>query len=324
MNLEHEINNWSRSTSDKTNYLEVYAQIQYLADSLFHEFEPTKGAGFPPFMDRLERTLKSGLTKKQQKTIFKLIPKLCFVGKNEFNTLYSAAYNGPIARWLIERYALSILDPNIQIKLKKAIEKTWFCPITDSLKISEFYHVNSISGPDLRSDWRTLHELGDKTKLGDYLKSNHIENLVLLEDFVGSGSQVYKSVEFAATISSSLNVLFCPLICCKTGIKTFSEYERTQHNFSFRTILEVPTTITVTSVKQMNEPHYFDELRKLFVELYHKVAGNVPTQKLYGPFGYRDTGSLLIMHTNCPDNCPPIIHHYSDQWSPVFPRSSRL
>jgi hypothetical protein len=75
------------------------------------------------------------------------------------------------------------------------------------------------------------------------------------------------------------------------------------------------------------EDALFTATRELINRIHLTVSNGVvpnPFIKPYGPFGFADTGALVVMHSNCPDNTVPIIHHSSDTWDPLFPRSSRI
>ena len=44
----------------------------------------------------------------------------------------------------------------------------------------------------------------------------------------------------------------------------------------------------------------------------------------YGPFGWRRTGGLIVLHTNTPNNTIPLIHNNSRTWKPLFKRHKRI
>ncbi|WP_458367887.1 phosphoribosyltransferase-like protein [Marinobacter shengliensis] len=57
---------------------------------------------------------------------------------------------------------------------------------------------------------------------------------------------------------------------------------------------------------------------------YHKILEDVTEGEIEGEeFGYSKIGSLVALYSNCPNNTPPMYHHLSTNWSPIFPRSSR-
>jgi len=41
------------------------------------------------------------------------------------------------------------------------------------------------------------------------------------------------------------------------------------------------------------------------------------------PFGFKGTGALVVMYSNCPNNSLPVLHNESEEWSALFPRIPR-
>jgi hypothetical protein len=150
-----------------------------------------------------------------------------------------------------------------------------------------------------------------------------VKRLVLLEDFVGSGIQITNAVEFAASLKTNIKILIVPLMICPKGIKRGKEFEGKFPNLKFSPVLRIPESMLVTDAATQGEPELFEAVRKTCISLYDLVKGNTTGTKLHGPFGNEKTGALLVMHTNCPDNTLPVIHHRSETWNPLFPRSNR-
>ncbi len=165
MDLDKEIHRWSSDTRDEVDFRSIHNYINYLAERLFDEYEPTKRADKLPFRARLHKWLSSAQDEADRKIMFQLVPMLYFVGSKEFDSLYQAAFNEHIACWLMDQEGICLDDLNAQERLRKARDETWFCGITDSMQIAKFYHINNIEGVDLRPDWRTLAVLGDKKRL---------------------------------------------------------------------------------------------------------------------------------------------------------------
>jgi len=331
------IRRWSREytpsdladDSNNPQFLRIESQIDYLCGRLYSEYEVTK---YPPFTDfpyRLRDWLDSAPDEDDQKVLFQMVPKIFFIGSHEYASLYRAAFNGPIARWLIDQVGLNIDDETIQAKIRNEIKSTWFCAITDSMQIARFYHINNIEGTDLRPDWRVLNTLSTKYQITDFMNKEKLKRIVLLEDFVGSGSQMSSAVNFAATLPNDCPILLCPLIICPSG---FNKGVQLENNYpgkvTFDPALVLDSTAILHKTPQQNEDPLNNKFREIVVRLYGRVEGT-SSGILYGPYGFSEHvengGLLVVLYTNCPDNTLPIIHHKSDTpWHPLFPRSSRL
>lgn len=307
------------------------SQIDYLASRLYSEYEITK---YPPhqsdFMIRLRDWLNSADDLDDQKVLFELIPRIFFIGHNEYLSLYRTAFNGPIARWLIDHLGIKITDKDAQTKVINAVSSTWFCSITDSMKISTFYHVNQIEGFDIRPDWTALSELSDPDEICRYIDQQipRIERIVLLEDFVATGSQMKRVVEFAAKLPRKIPILVCPLVVCLPGENLGKHLALKYKNIEFTSALTLDRSVLLTNKPVLGEEDYITKLRNVVLKTYRKVSGSNPA-KLYGEFGFgevqQEGGLLVVLHTNCPDNTLPLIYHKSDgPWHPIFPRSSRI
>lgn len=318
------INRWAASDEDR-DLDEVGNQIEFLERKLFFDYEPTKGP-HPDFWQRLISWLDN-VDDADQKILLRLVPYLFFVGREEFDTLYRAAYNGPIAKWLIDQIDMDLNDPAPEDHLREAIVKTWFCPITDSMRINGFYHLNNItSGIDNRPDWLSLSKLGNVQEIVNLISRTGMERLVLLEDFVGGGSQVEEAVKFAASLPCNIPILLLPIIICPKGIEMGLQLERDYPNVTFSKVIALNENDLITKMPITNENDIVSKIRDLAFRVYDKVCGHTGPHngKPYGPLGYRETGGLIVMYSNCPDNTLPIIHHESNSWKPLFPRSSRI
>ena len=311
----------------------VRLRINSLEKWLYKSYEPDK-FGDGDFEQRLIKWIENVTDDQDKRTLLRLITEIFYVGPIEFEELYRCAYQGPIARWLIDQENIDICASNAQELLIKAARDTWFCPVTDSFRINAFFHINNLAaGASLRPDWRSLHELGDVNKISDYCSNSGVTRLVLLEDFVGGGSQSIAAVEFAATQFPSLQVLFVPLVICPDGANNLRDLEK-KHTRSLRyeAVMELPENAFLTASQSPFRlgSKYTIDLCSLIIRTYQKVSGGKPPgpEKPYSPFGYphhKPTGGLVVMYSNTPDNTLPIIHWRpkNKAWNPLFPRHSR-
>jgi len=225
----------------------------------------------------------------------------------------------------VTQLGLALDDPNLEAALGAALQRTWFCPITDSMRINAFYHLNHISGRDYRPDWRSLAAFGDSKKLEAFLKGN-IDRIVLLEDFVGSGSQIAPAIQFLESLGHRLPTLLVPLIICPAGKVASTAWCKTNPSLTVSPIIELQAHEFLGANPVANEPPVFTALRQIVTDTYPQVLDGADpyVSKTYTAFGFRGTGSLVVLATNCPDNTLPLVHFKSGTWSPLFPRASRI
>jgi hypothetical protein len=331
--IEQLVRRWSSDNLTKVN-----RRIVDLERWLYKTYEPNK-FGPDDFWVRLEKWLDNVPSDSEKQLLFQLLVEILYLGPFEFEELYRCAYQGPIARWLIDTCSIDVFAPDGQKELIEAAGETWFCPVTDSFRVNAFFHVNNLAaGANLRPDWHSLLKLGDVEKINSYCKTNNIKRLVLLEDFVGGGSQSLAAVDFAATKVNDLNVLFVPLVICPTGAINARQLAASLSAnragaLRFSAVMELPEVAFLTR----NQSPYVEPntlvtaLRDLIEAKYPEVSGGRQPgkEKPYHPFGYPDddpTGGLVVMYSNTPDNTLPLIHWRPPEgtWNPIFPRHSRV
>jgi hypothetical protein len=169
--------------------------------------------------------------------------------------------------------------------------------------------------------------LGDQKQVQQFILDSGIKRLVLLEDFVGSGSQMLAGIRFAASLGTPLDILVVPLVLCPEGGRTGRDVVATFNNVRFSPVLELTAENFVAVTPNPSELPLFSSIRNLALGLYASVSDRQPPDdavKPYGPFGFARTGSLSVPYANCPDNTLPLIHHSSQTWKPLFPRATRI
>jgi len=315
-----------------SKYERIESQIDYLTSRLYEDFEITK---YPPHLQfpyRLRDWLKNVSDDDTRKTLFELAPRIYFIGRNEYLSLYHTAFNGPIARWLIDQIHIDITQANAQSLIQASLSATWFCAITDSMQISHFYHINQLEGADLRPEWRVLKRFAKKEKIVEYMQKQTppLERIVLLEDFVATGSQIETAVRFALTLRKDppYPVLLCPLVICRSGYERGQQLVAEFPHLSCEPAFVLDDSVFLSKSASAKEDEFFQRLRKVVNNTYSLVKGT-DSKNLSGPFGFgadqEGGGLLLVLYTNCPNNTIPLIHHTSDTpWHPIFPRSSRV
>jgi len=326
--ISQRIQRWASEENGDTDFNSLHAEINYLATKRFDRYVPTFGS-FENFASRLEKWLENSIPEEDRKVLFRMVLHLFFLGHEELIALQRAAFRGPVVRWLINTLSSTLDEVDLDAKLEAAIQRTWFCPITDSAGIQDFYHVNRITNVEDRIQWRAFARItgGDSTKLQEYMAKSGLSTVALIEDIVGSGSQMSDLEPLFKTLPGSTPVLLCPLIVCPKGAQVGRFLASKYSNVSFDPVLELPNHSFVTALPDPDEPAFYAAVRDLIQRTYLVVSSGEPasnTVKPYGPFGWQNTGALIVTYSNTPDNTLPVIQHSSQTWNPLFPRSSRI
>lgn len=302
---------WDASQNDPDLENGSLALVLYLANKLYGEYEPD---GLQPFMVRLDKWLDNVKSEADQKVLVSLLSHVFFAGRGEFESLYRSTLTN-VYRWIADVTATDISDVDLVGTLNAKLRKTWICPITDSLRINSFLKVNGITGHDHRPHWRSLEKFGDVAKINQYIRDNSIERLVLIEDFVGSGSQIVSTIDFACANFGGLQIALCPLIICPEGNKTLLDRERKHNALTYLPTMVLPEEVFLGPAVQPNEPPTFARARTLLLRIKQQFISQT--------FGYKDTGALVVLFSNCPDNTLAAFRDEAVTWNPLFPRVRR-
>lgn len=302
--------------------------IKYLDKRLYTKYEPTKSPGLD-FNSRMDRWINNVNDMDEKVQLHGLIPKIFFVGEEEFNSLYRVAMHEVVIPWIVDECDLSFTGDKFEETLEEEVLSTWFCPISDSLRINAFYHVNHIVGREFRPDWRSLAAFSDVKKVKDFVGKNKIKRIVLLEDFVGSGGQASGILNFIEKNNFDVNVIIVPLVICPKGNqKIISSIDKIKR-IEYKPVLLVPNSEIFTPIKADGEKQLIEVVRSIN-QKYHNSMGvdfsvDEKERTKIGSYGYRNTGSLIVMYSNCPNNSLALIHAENElDWTPLFPRSERV
>ncbi|MEK6364985.1 MAG: hypothetical protein V4803_05000 [Burkholderia gladioli] len=310
-----------QSTIDRQEHCSELMNLYDLYQrELYADYEPLATASKPgvlrDFFRRLGFWIENFRTDDDQWDAFNSLNHLFFVGRLEMTELYRIAYETTVCSWLIDQANVSLLPGLFETELNAARDNTWICPITDSLRINAFRHINHLEQPEYFPDWRCLAKFGDATAIRQYIAESNIRYLVLIEDFVGGGTQVSPAVNFAAT-ELGIPVLIVALIIADEGNSAIRQQIAPYAHMSYEPIVVLPPSSTVTRQPTQGEPHQQTTMRNL-VQKYAAITGDRK------PFGRnRDHGYFVVTYANCPNNSIRLIHADSNNWSPLFPRSGR-
>ena len=320
--LRELLQKWALSdlSTDEEAFLGLEA-VRYLGRQVFGDYEPSQ---FDQFDDRLDRWLHNVTEEEDQKALFLLLNHLFFVGRPEFESLCRAAFSGNVQRWLVDQLNVDIEDPSASESLQNSLASTWYCPITDSMRINWFLKVNRLSGMPHRPDWRSLRRFGSSDRIRDFVEAKGIRRLVLLEDFVGSGTQLRRNVAFAAETLPDVALLVLPLIICPDGDCVGQKLDDNYSNVTYDPLLKIPSHMLIKAEPRESEPRLFQTIRDLTARVRHKLEISEPDAETQRGHGYRGTGAVVAMFSNCPNNTLPIVHNDSAEWRALFPRINRV
>lgn len=320
---------WCLNDTQGTDGIEeLKRDIEYLERELFHEYCVTAHGGHAPFGARLAQWIGNLQNDADRKELYRILAHLFFIGRGEHEAAYRTAFSKNVMQWLLTVGQIDLFRNDAKQMLEQELAATRFTEVTDSFGIRSFCITNQIQTESLRYKWEGNTENWDgavfrKTVLEEREDGSLPKrNLVLLEDFVGSGSQMLDAVELAISLGPEVNVLLCPLFICPEGAMRSREKSQDTDHFHFSPVLEFDPRFFISPAPLPDENTDFRRTREILLKIHPLLLGG-PQE--YGPFGYSHTGSFVVPYTNCPDNSVPALHKRSrDSWQPLFLRNSRL
>lgn len=322
----------------KTDWLhrtpfELHKRIKFFNEHRYCEYEPTWLDG--QFMGRLntwteyyfEHTHETDLSVKYEDIIhlLSLVTHIAYINQSETYALYRSAYEEHIKPWIYDLLDLNLFDPHADEKFQNALKRVWFCPITDGMRISAFIHANQLYGiPPHRPEMRFLARLLEKKIdiLRNFMKWHSIRQIVLVEDFVGTGTQAYTSLKFL--MDCGVKVLFVPLIIMPKGYEKLSKLvAESSGNLALSPVIKVSESHSIHIRKTTEEPSLHTNIRRISKNLFYRTQSELSTfKKGLKILGFQNCGGRIVLHTNCPNNSLSILHFHKNN-SPLFPRVTR-
>lgn len=319
-----QIDAWNLSQKYSRHSIYLRALYESLATQLYNQYEPTRNHSnrvSRNFLNRLDDWLGCFDKEAHKWSAFRSLEYLFFAGQSEFDELYRHVAENIIKRWLVDVANIDIFAKAYARQLDQELKDCWLCPATDSLRINGFLHISGLRGKSPRPDWMSLAEFGCEKKIQDFIKKEEIRSLVILEDFVGSGGQFVNSLRFAASVFPG-QILVAPLIVCAPGNTKILSAIKTHKlkNVKYEPGLIVGETCLIQKKPVQGQPKLFEELRVAMKVGYKKIARPMDGEE----YGWKGTGSLVVLYSNCPNNTPPIYHTNCATWKPIFPRRARV
>ncbi len=321
------LNSWCRSdVLRESGYADIKNSLNFLERVLLHEYEPADVGIHGEFSLRLAKWIGSAENEYDRQSLYLMLKHLFFVGRDDMKSAYLTAYSKNILSWLINIGQISIFAEDAECGLKRQLALTVFTEITESFKLADFNHWNNIHGQTIRYTWEqhlqgwVSGDFSDRVLNGDEKKY-----LVLLEDFVGSGTQMKQAIHNACSVDFDVDVLLCPIMICPDGAEMALELEERYPRLTYSPVLEIPTKHFIKPACVPGEHEDYARIRQSLNSVHQKVKGTPGSwQQERGPFGWLETGAIFAKYDNCPDNSIPALHHRSDlEWEPLFYRASR-
>jgi hypothetical protein len=325
---------------DAARYGTILAQLDYHAANEWRVYLPAEHPDFnASYMERLAQWIGNLTDEADQKLLLEYAEYISFFSHDDFIALYRTAFDREITRWVVDqvgaKLGLNGFNNFQDIVRRQLHDQTWFCPVTDSMDINEFYKVNHLTGIGHRPGFAALQMLAERPgnpnqqlvhDLTCYMRNPGgnallpLERLVLLEDIVGSGTQCLHAVRWAVA-NLGKPVLFVPLILCPNGVDALRAEElKSNGRLTVRPVIELRRGDLLGPERQGNQGWPITEsVEKLAARCANRSSAGMST------FGYKDTGCSLATFSNTPDNTLPIVHNKpsSGGWQPLFPRVYR-
>lgn len=230
----------------------------------------------------------------------RVIKNLNVIGFEDLNTALTIAYSK------LERMAI---DKGTRITNRN----TLFAGIGDGAK----------SGAMIGYNFRIINELPEDNFMGEeslsYLEKGMIDNIVLVDDIVGTGQQAtdeIKTLTQKITPFGVKNIFLLTAIGMQDGISEISKNTKA-HVFSAYEYSKLDTVTCLDSQFYEGIPYEERIYAKSRLEYYGKIINS-------SPLGYGGIGALISFYYNTPNISLPIIWGSKNSWAPLFKRAVKI
>ncbi|HJX84922.1 MAG TPA: hypothetical protein VJ723_11305, partial [Candidatus Angelobacter sp.] len=310
---------WEREArEDSRNY---YPYITLLDDLLFHaEFRFPDYIAFEqdgPFFHRLQNWLENLEEDAQQQVLLQSLDHLIFFDSSQMRALHRDAFRRILVPWISRKIMTTrdYLAEDIDERLYALLSQCALFSITESFHSPEFLKVNGLLGLSKPS---VLTE--DEGFAEQIISSTEAERIVIFEDFVGTGNQAFRILNVVQKAARNRHIIFIPLIILETGLTNLQGLR--SKSFAIEPVITIPSSGCLTSEQHIGEPKEFSFIRALVWQTAERVMqkqgqhDDAPEH----PFGYENSGGLVVTCHNSPNNTLPLVHHKAPLWDPLFRR----
>jgi len=323
-----------------SKYTFLLDQLDFHAKRDWRVYLPAEHPEFnPEYQERLSVWIGNLDDENAQKLLLEYATYISFFSHKDFLALYRTAMGQHVTPWVAAQAGIKFNSPDgrsiSEVMWDQIHKKTWFCPVTDSMDINEFYKVNHLTGIAHRPAFSTLRMLELKNNpiapflpkaLLKYMsnpssypdqKEPPLERLVLIEDIVGSGSQCLPTIKWVMK-NLDIPVLFIPLVLCPNGAENLRKEEvKNDGRLTVSPVIELQRKDLLGPERQKQPGWPISDKLESLTEQY---SDRFPKDQL---FGFNDTGCSLVTFSNTPNNTLPLVHQHNHQWKSLFPRVLR-
>lgn len=362
LDIEENEKNLKATGVERNVYAEICRSLEILKDFKFEPYQPINSPPKPEFIKRLQAWLQQ-FDKKDQKSMLYLSSKIIFLTQAQITYLMEYLFQNKLKKMILEDI---IKKKNFEhFSYKKAenyfaeeLEKTLFVGLSDSSRINDFTHVNSLyikrqvnTGIELETllyPVKKSCEIGinseeDKELIRVFekdvlLKDEKIKDkvrLIILEDFTGSGSDIIETLNYL--YSSQLpfkEIVFASYIITYKAINRLERWIKRNNSDGRRYFYAYGILIPEEAKCCGNNNSYLkldwhnesidicENVSQTCEDVYNKRF--FEEDRLKYVYGYENVKIAFVYYYNCPDNSLPIIWCDKGGWKPLFPRVSRI
>lgn len=269
-----------------------------------------------------------GLPQEDQVLVYKLLTNIIYFSENDvadalkigvYNCL---SYNDVLEKQKSSGFSMSVhaLDNLHRTK----INKTCFVPLLDSW--APYESGNNICRILVQQQIVPQNRSMFIDQVPDLLKACQVNNLVIVDDCVGSGDQLNTFWQETMVNDDGVSVTIKEL-CCKYGVQA-NYLTLFGYNKSIEILRKKFTDLNIFCVRELNDQHRVfsdssyiwknaDERAKAFT-LFYSLSKNAGIEI----YGYKGLDFAFVMHKTIPDWSLPIFWKENNDWTLLLRRKN--